>query len=65
MPVQDWQLTTYQSAAFAMCQRLGESPDSIRLDSDGVLRKAWEVYARRMAEHTILVETMRGYGFPT
>ena len=56
-------LTNYMRDAFV--RRLDQIPDSVILDSDGYYRRAWEVYARRMLQHTILVETMRSFGLPT
>ena len=59
---QSWEVDRFQGAAVEMCHRLGEDPyqrlDAMAFDSP----PQWFVYAKRMAEFAIMVETMRSFG---
>ena len=62
MALQQWELDRFQSPAVEMCHRLGMNPfepiDSMVTGSPPI----WLAYARRMAEHWLMVETMRAFG---
>lgn len=62
MALQPYELDKFQGAAIEMCYRLNEDPyqplDAMRGDSP----PQWFVYAKRMAEHSIMVEKMRNFG---
>jgi hypothetical protein len=53
------ELWRYQSAALEMCYRLGLDPYQPALNGGP---PQWVLYAERMAEHAIMVETMRNFG---
>lgn len=67
MPVHSWMLSQYQAAAVEMCSRLSEDPFApVHTVWDGEQAVPhWTIYARRMAEHALMVEVMRLWGHPS
>lgn len=62
MPMNQWQVGQYQMAAEQMCFSLNEQPhEPVMLESRQEAPR-WVLYAIRMAEHALMVETMRQYG---
>lgn len=53
-----WQVTQYQHAAVQMCAVLGEDPYA----QDDQNQPHWFEYAKRMAEHHIMLEALSMYG---
>ena len=49
----------YRTAAVLMCERLGVDPHDHAAPQD---MQPWAYYARRMAEHCLMVETLRECG---
>lgn len=66
MALEQWQLSTYQAAAMAMCNQLGEDPrESTLMPAPFPLHEVprWVLYAAKMAEHDVMVRCMRSSGF--
>lgn len=62
MALQQWEVAKFESAAIELCNRLHVDPwgkiDPMAVDSP----PQWFRYAVRMAEHKLMVETMRNFG---
>lgn len=63
MAIDQWQLSTYEQAAVQMAYRLNENPFEPMDNMNPYSLPRWTGYARRMAEHDLMVRCMREYGF--
>lgn len=58
--MQEWDIQKYQPAAIEMCHRCNVSPFDLLENG----RPRWVDYAKRMAEHEIMIQVMRQFGSP-
>lgn len=64
MAMQEWQVQQYQPAAIQMCYRLNLDPFEPLDSMNPTCPQQWFKYAVRMAEHELMVQTMREFGRP-
>ena len=62
MPVPSWQLQSYEPAAMAMCQTLGENPHEIVAHANGEHMPQWASYALDMYKLRLMQMAMQSFG---
>lgn len=64
MAMNEWEVIQHQQAATEMCYRLNVNPFEPIDSADPSGPQQWFRYAVRMAEHEVMVQTMRAFGRP-
>ena len=63
MALQQWEIAKFESAAIEMCNRMNLNPWQPLDEMAGNSPPQWFKYAVRMAEHHLMVQAMRSFGF--
>lgn len=64
MAFQEWQIQQFQTAATEMCHTMNVDPYAPSDPRFTLSPPNWFVYALRMAEHELMIQTMRSFGRP-